>query len=93
MSKALDYRRSNERSRIARTGSECISDDGLPGGLTPPRKRQSKAAIQAEIDAAKAHITRTVTCACGHVGKVLMPASKRFARLRCSKCGQEASNG
>lgn len=86
----VNWQRSNERSRIARTGSECISDDGLPGGLTPPRKRQSKAAIQAEIDAAKAQITRTVTCPCGHAGKVLMPASKRLARLRCSKCGQEA---
>lgn len=93
MSKPLDYRKSNQRSRIACSGSECISDDGLPGGLAPPRKRKSKTAMQAEIDEAKAHITRTVTCACGHVGKVLMPASKRFARLRCSKCGQEASNG
>lgn len=93
MSKPLDYRKSNQRSRIARTGSECISDDGLPGGLAPARKRQSKAAIQAEIDAAKAQITRAITCPCGHAGTVLIPATKLNALIRCSRCGQEASDG
>lgn len=88
MVRPLDYRKTNERSRIARNGSECISNDGMPGGLCLPRKRQSKAAMQAEADAAKAQVTRSISCACGHAGTVLIPATKRNARIRCSKCGE-----
>jgi hypothetical protein len=46
-----DFSRSNARSLMRQRGIDNVADYGLPGGLTPPRKRQSKADARAELEA------------------------------------------
>lgn len=46
----IDYTRTNQRAQMRRYGSEAIRDFGIPFGLTPPRKRQSKADARAELE-------------------------------------------
>lgn len=88
----IDHSRTNTRDLMRQRGVDNIADYGLPGGLTPPRPRPSKAALRAEIEAATAAITRIVRCAgCGHQAAVALPPAKLKARLRCSKCGEVAS--
>ena len=89
MASRIDRRRASARDRMARQGTDCIADDSLPRGLTPPKVRPSKAALRAELAEATAKITRIVRCAaCGHQGTVLMPRSRLHSRLLCSKCGE-----
>jgi len=87
----IDHARTNARDLMRSRGTDNISDFGLPVGLQPPRRRQSKAALRAEIEAATAKITRIVKCRCGHQAAVALPPAKLKARLRCSKCGAVAS--
>ncbi len=47
----FDYQRRAEVDRLRRNGTDQINDYGLPRGLTPPRKRQSKADARAELEA------------------------------------------
>ncbi len=87
----IDHARANAAERMRRQGTDCIADMGIPGGLQPPRPRQSKAALRAEIEAATAKITRIIRCGgCGHSASVVVPASKLRARFKCSKCGEVA---
>jgi len=90
MARPLNHSRAAMRSRMARNGVDNLSDFGLPAALTPPRPRQSKAALRAEIEQATAAITRIVKCRCGHQATIALPPSKLKAKLRCSKCGSIA---
>jgi len=87
MARALDHARATTRDRMRDQGIDSIADHGLPGGLTPPRARPSKADLRAEIQDATARITRIVRCGCGHQAAVALPPSRLHAKLRCSKCG------
>lgn len=92
MARARDFAGAAMRSRMARQGTDCIDDFGLPGGLMPPRRGRSKAEMRREIEEATAAVSRRVTCAaCGHSATVALPPSKRHARLRCSRCGTPAA--
>ncbi|NNV19525.1 hypothetical protein EHE22_03655 [Ochrobactrum pseudogrignonense] len=46
----FDYQRRAEADRIRRNGTDSINDFGLPGGLTPPRKRESKSDMRADLE-------------------------------------------
>lgn len=88
----IDHSRTNQRDLMRSRGVDNIADYGLPGGLTPPRPRQSKADLRAELAEAMASVTRIVRCGgCGHQAAVALPPAKLHARLRCSKCGEVAS--
>ncbi|KQW27028.1 hypothetical protein ASE36_19010 [Rhizobium sp. Root274] len=82
----VDHHRRNTRDRVARQGSDNILDFGLPGGLTPPRQRVTKASLRAELETATVQITRLIHCQCGHRATVAIPASWRGRMLKCSKC-------
>lgn len=87
----INHARTNARDLMRQRGVDSIADMGIPGGLQPPRPRQSKAALRAEIEAATAKITRIIRCGgCGHSASVVVPASKLRARFKCSKCGEVA---
>ena len=87
----LHHFRVNQRDRMLRNGVDNTTDFGLPGGLNPPKRRQSKAVLRAELAEAMASVTRIVKCRCGHSAAVALPPSKLHARLRCSKCGAIAT--
>lgn len=84
----IDHFRTNSRDRMRRNGIDNLTDDGLTGGIVPPRKRPSKADLRAVIAEATAKISRTIQCRCGHSGTAIVPAAKAGARLRCSACGE-----
>lgn len=86
----IDHARTNSAERMRRQGTDCIADCGIPGGLQPPRPRQSKAALRADLAAAMASVTRIVKCRCGHQAAIALPPAKLRAKLRCSKCGSIA---
>jgi len=88
----IDHARTNARDLMRQRGVDSIADFGLPGGLNPPKRRPSKAALRAEIEQAMASVTRTVRCqGCGHQATVAIPAAKLGRRLRCSRCGAIAN--
>lgn len=92
MARARDFAGAGMRSRMVRQGTDCIDDFGLPGGLTPPRRRKSKAELRRQIEEATAEISRVITCTgCGHSATIALPPAKRRARLRCSRCGTPAA--
>ncbi len=84
----LNHSKRNERERMARAGSDRISDFGLPGGLNPPRQRQSKADQRVEAVAAIAAATRQIECTCGHRASIAVTVRMRGRRFSCSKCGR-----
>ncbi|MDQ1184706.1 hypothetical protein [Agrobacterium larrymoorei] len=84
---ALNHTKQNARDLMGRARTDRINDFGLPGGLTPPRQRPSKADQRAEAQAAIAAATRTISCACGHSARVPITARMRGRRFSCSKCG------
>jgi len=81
----LNWQSAKARDRAARQGAEPI--DGFAFPSFTPTKRPSKAALRAEVARATAKITRLIKCQCGHSGQIVMSASRRHKRLRCSKCG------
>lgn len=85
---AINHTKQNERERMARAGIDRINDFGLPGGLTLPRLRPSKADERAEAQAAIAAATRTIECPCGHSASIALTARMRGRRFSCSKCGR-----
>jgi len=88
----LNHFRVNQRDRMLRNGVDNITDFGLPGGLNPPKRRQSKAILRAELAEAMASVTRIIRCGgCGHSASVVVPASKLRARFKCSQCGEVAT--
>mgnify|MGYP006976728705 CR=1 FL=1 len=88
----IDHSRTNTRDLMRSRGVDNIADYGLPGGLTPPRPRPSKAVLRTQIEQAMAKITRIVRCqGCGHSAAVVIPAAKLGRRLRCSRCGMVAN--
>jgi len=91
MTRALNHSRANSADRMRQRGTDCISDYGLPSGLTPPKPRSSKADMRRQIEEATAKISRIVRCRCGHSGTVALPTSRLGAKLRCSKCGSLAN--
>lgn len=84
----LDHSRRNARDRIARNGADNIADHGLPGGLSPPRQRPSKAEQRQEATAALAAATRVLRCPCGHEASLPVTAKMRGKRFVCSKCNR-----
>lgn len=86
----FDHSKQNGRDRIVRQGVDNIEDFSLPGGLTPPRPRASKASLRAEAEAAVASITRLLHCPCGHSATILVTPAMTERRFRCSKCGEVA---
>lgn len=84
----LDHSKQNGRDRIVRQGEDNILDFSVPGGLNPPRQRQSKASIWAEAEAAVASITRIVRCPCGHSASVPVTAKMKGRKFVCSQCGR-----
>jgi len=46
----LDFHKRFAADRMARKGVDRINDFGLPRGLTPPRKRTSKADARNELE-------------------------------------------
>lgn len=57
----IDHARTNSAERMRRNGVDRIDDYGIPAEFrAPPKRRQSKAALRAEIEAATAAITRIV---------------------------------
>ncbi|MBB4064746.1 hypothetical protein GGR23_001933 [Gellertiella hungarica] len=88
MARARDFTKARAADRAARQGTDSVVDFGLPGGLTPPRKRPSKADQRAEAAAAVAQVTRLVHCQCGHKAAVTIPTSWRGRSLKCSRCGE-----
>lgn len=87
----IDHSRTNARDRMRRKGADSLAGHGLPGGLTPPRQRPSKAALREQLALATAKISRTIRCRCGHEGTAIVPAAKIGARLRCSVCGEASA--
>lgn len=81
----LNWQNASARDRAARQGSEPL--DGFSFGSPTPAKRSSKSDLRRELAAAEKKITRQIICECGHRGSVVMLASRRNKRLRCSKCG------
>lgn len=81
----LNWSTATARERAARQGSETVN--GLAFPSSPPARRPSKADLRREIADAERKITRTIRCACGHSGQVVMLATRRHKKLRCSKCG------
>ncbi|PJO47189.1 hypothetical protein CWE02_19185 [Brucella pituitosa] len=81
----FDWSNASARSRAARHGSEPL--EGFAILSSAPAKRTSKAEMRRELAAAEKKITRQIVCECGHRGSVVMLASRRHKRLRCSKCG------
>jgi len=84
----VDHQKRNARDRVARQGSDNVADFSLPGGLNPPRKRQSKASLRAETEAAVASITRLVRCPCGHSASIPVTPAMSGRRFKCSQCGE-----
>lgn len=88
----INHARTNARDLMRQRGVDSIADMGIPGGLQPPRPRQSKAALRAEIEAATAKITRIIRCGgCGHSATIALPPARLGAKLRCSRCGKIAN--
>jgi len=82
----LDYSRSRQRDRMRDYGTDPLS--GLPGGLSPPRLRPSKADQRAANEAALASVSQAIECpSCGHRATVVLPPSWAGRRLKCSRCG------
>lgn len=81
----LNWQTASARDRAARQGAELV--DGFAFPSSSPTKRPSKAALRAEIATATAKVTRVIECECGHRGSVVMLATRRHKKLRCSKCG------
>lgn len=84
----LNHSKQNARDLMGRAGTDRISDFGLPGGLTPPRQRSSKADQRKEAQEAIAAATRVIECPCGHSASVPITARMRGRRFSCSKCGR-----
>lgn len=84
---ARDFAKSRMRQRIARKGSEAITGGRV--GMGPPAPRQSKAKLRDEAAALMSPstmITKTLTCSCGHVGKVRVALARVDGPFRCVKC-------
>jgi len=81
----LNWQTASARDRAARHGSEPVGGSSFASPM--PAKRASKSDMRREIADAEMKITRTIECVCGHRGNVVMLASRRHKRLRCSKCG------
>jgi len=95
MARALNHSRTNAVERMRRHGTDRIDDFGLPPEFrAPPRRRQSKADLRAELAEAMASVTRIIRCGgCGHSASIALPPAKLKAKLRCSKCGSIAQIG
>lgn len=89
MSTRLDHGKRRQADRARRQGTDAADELGaLFSKPRPFQKRPGKADLRAEAAAAVAAVTRTVECSeCGHKGTATVPASRRWARLRCSQCG------
>lgn len=82
-----NFSKFQNRSRIARRGSESINGDFVPSA--PPRKRRSKAEERAEAQAAVdmfGKVTKRLECGCGHWTEIQVPIEKARGPFRCSKC-------
>lgn len=73
---ARNWGRARDRSRIARQGVETVG-----------RKQRGRTAAR---EAAAAEIvTKILRCACGHRGKVELPAAMLAGRrFKCTACGR-----
>jgi len=86
-----DFRKARARDLVARRGADDITDMNVPGGLTPPRPRPSKAEDRALIEQSVAPVTRLIVCKCGRRATVKIPAERvGLVSLVCSKCGAKS---
>jgi len=89
----IDHARANAAERMRRNGVDRIDDYGIPAEFrAPPKRRQSKAVLRAELAEAMASVTRIVRCGgCGHSATIALPPARLGAKLRCSRCGKIAN--
>lgn len=86
-----DFSKARALRNIADHGFEPVDGGDVP--LGKPRRRKSKASLRKEADALmlpSTMITKTLTCSCGHVGKVRIALARADGPFRCVKCGRRS---
>lgn len=88
---SMSHSKRQDADRMRRQGVNRVDDDSLPAELYSPRTvRPSKADLREEIANAKAAITRSIRCACGHQASIPVTRSMQGRNFRCSKCGRKS---
>lgn len=85
-----DFSKASARKNIADRGFEPVDGGDIQFGK--PRRRKSKAEDRREAAALMSPstmITKTITCRCGHKGKVRIPAARVGGPFRCVICGRQ----
>jgi len=83
-----DFSKARALRNIADHGFEPVDGGDVP--LGKPRRRKSKASLRKEAAAMMSPstmITKTLTCRCGHKGKVRIPLARAAGPFRCVICG------
>ncbi|OBZ96740.1 hypothetical protein ADU59_03090 [Pararhizobium polonicum] len=84
-----DFSKMRMRQNAVIRGSEPVDGDDLL--FAAPRQRKPKAAIRAEANSlisSSTIITKMIECACGHRGRVRIPAVRANGRFKCVTCGR-----